>query len=261
MDRAFFHTPDAPPSPLGSRHLLLVCKRWLRIGIPLLYVSLWLSSDAHTHTLLRVLAAHPELGASVRDLRLDGGFVPELHDVVLRMPNVRNVHLSWVAGRGCSTAGLWDAMPALRPRRLWLGPHDYVEGGWGEVSGLMGLLGMCLSEKWDTLEFVYLVHWYPMLRGMAEALRCAPALKYLSIHAEDVYNWSWSADSLSFLDRDGLQTVWCRSPDDRKNTEQFLEKGGVNKRIMDMLTIVGEDGLSGSSLLRPSPEGMRMLRF
>lgn len=150
-DRALFHRPDTPSSPLGGSHLLLVSKRWLRIGTPLLYTSLWLSADAHTHTLLRIFEENPALGALVRDLRLDGGFGSELHGVVLYTPNVRNVYLSWSIGQGHSMVGLWNAMPVLRPRKLWLGPHGDVMKEGHEAAGLTSLLATCIGGSWDTL--------------------------------------------------------------------------------------------------------------
>ncbi|EKM59992.1 uncharacterized protein PHACADRAFT_250828 [Phanerochaete carnosa HHB-10118-sp] len=150
-DRASFHRPNAPPSPLGSSHLLLVSKRWLRIGTPLLYTSLWISADAHTQTLLHIFRGNPALGALVLDLRLDGGFGSELHDVVLSMPNVRNVYLSWGLGQGHSMVGLWDTMSVLRPIKLWLGPHGDVMKEGLEAAGLTSLLAACISGRWNSL--------------------------------------------------------------------------------------------------------------
>ncbi|GJE87429.1 hypothetical protein PsYK624_035120 [Phanerochaete sordida] len=264
-DRAWFARPDAPPSPLAGSALLRVSRRWRRIGTPLLFAALWLSRAAHTRTVLRVLRESPALGALVRDLRLDGGFVPELRDAVALMPGVRNVHLSWVAGKGHDTDGLWEVMPMLRPRRLWLGTADFVEEGRQELVRLMNLLATCFVDSWDTLEFVHLIHWYPMLRVIADALQHAPALKTMSVHAEDVYNWSWSADSLSFLDNPSLQTILCRTSENLRAARDFLEKRGVKKRITDRLTLVSEGGpLQAASAPQQRPEvfeGMRMIRI
>lgn len=153
-DRAFFRRPDAPPSPITSSHLLLVSKAWLRIGTPLLYTSLWISNDAHTETLLRLFAETPSFGARVQDLRLDEGFGKELYGLVQYMPNVHNVHLSWTVDHRFSMEGLRMVMPVLKPKRLWLGPHDLVDRGREErqeAIGLIGLLATCIEEKWASL--------------------------------------------------------------------------------------------------------------
>ena len=62
---------------------------------------------------------------------------------------------------------------------------------------------------------------------MVDALQKALALKTLNIHAEDVFNWSWGADQMRFLNNEVLQTVYCRGTydgpgDARKKLEKKL---------------------------------------
>lgn len=105
---------------------------------------------------------------------------------------------------------------------------------------LLAVPATCASSA---QEYVYLDHWYPLLRETAGALESAPALKVLSLYFEDVYDWSWSPDRLRFLDNQSLKMIYSRSADSPERARGQLEKDGVKKRIIDKLTFIREDVL------------------
>ncbi|GJE91919.1 hypothetical protein PsYK624_080710 [Phanerochaete sordida] len=102
-----------------AAHILLVCRKWVRIGEPSLYSALCIASRAHAHAVadtFRVRA--PALARTVRHVRLDGGFGRELHDVLAPAVGVRTVYVSTMVAAAESVVGLQRALPALRPVRL-----------------------------------------------------------------------------------------------------------------------------------------------
>ena len=62
-----------PPSSARAG-LLLVCKRWLRVGTPLVYETVVLDCEDKIRKLARTLRHNPILGSMVRNLRVDGGY-------------------------------------------------------------------------------------------------------------------------------------------------------------------------------------------
>jgi hypothetical protein len=269
--REFFHSAHdgqsgsvlhKPSSPLGSHHLLLVCKRWLRIGAPLLYTALWLSTPAHAACVARVFADNPALGAAVRDLRLDGGFDAALAGVLSRAPNVQHLHLGYALQRGDEIDGLLAALPSMRLRRLYLGPMSGLNVREAERAVDM-LLDQCIAETWTSLvraytwllcaaglaeqvdsysqEYIHLHYWCPVTRPRAQALQAAPALRELSLHSQDVYNLTWGVDLLCFLHNATLQKVWCRSHLNLAKTRADTLESGVSKWVVDKLTFVWHD--------------------
>ena len=79
----------------ARRHsdLLLVSKRWLRVGLPLLYSMLYIDGK-HTRTIVSALRTNPGLGSAVRSLRVDGIHDKAVLDFVSLVPNVENMHLN-----------------------------------------------------------------------------------------------------------------------------------------------------------------------
>lgn len=149
--RAFFRRPDAPPSPIGSSHLLLVSKRWRRIGTPLLYTSLWLSKAFHTLTVADLFQSYPSLAERVIDLRLEGGFVPQILDLIRLAPNIRNVYLSWHLDKLDDTTSLHKALRCLQPKTLYLGHQREDVGLRQQSAALSTLVDSLVSEGWQSL--------------------------------------------------------------------------------------------------------------
>lgn len=103
-----------------NSQLLLVSKQWLRIGTPILYRYLRLTSEERTQTVAQVLAANEGLGWAIRALRLEGGMGRELNDIVSRAPNIESLYLARYTLRPTdSLAGLRRALPLLNVKHLY----------------------------------------------------------------------------------------------------------------------------------------------
>ncbi|CAL1710911.1 unnamed protein product [Somion occarium] len=66
--------PSTPSVASFRLSPLLVCKLWLRIGTPLYYRSIHLTSQHQTRLLASLLESQPSLGACIREVRVEGVF-------------------------------------------------------------------------------------------------------------------------------------------------------------------------------------------
>lgn len=142
-DRLFaydpFEKPQRTPRKPSSRnphHVLRVCKRWLRVGTPLLYRALYMASPNHVDRIAEVFALSPMLAKKVDRVwfALDA-CTPSLHKVMQQVPNTTEL-VVWLHYSGPSS---WDpdppvefesnyllhAMTAVCPRTLFLGGPVY----------------------------------------------------------------------------------------------------------------------------------------
>lgn len=108
-------------SPQRYAYLLLVSKRWFRVGSPLLYSSLHLSTPSHAATVAQVLSSHPHIGRSVYNLRLDGGCIGDTVFSILRSaPEVERLYLTLDHRSGMRADALRVALTLVRPRELFI---------------------------------------------------------------------------------------------------------------------------------------------
>ncbi|EKM49635.1 uncharacterized protein PHACADRAFT_106800, partial [Phanerochaete carnosa HHB-10118-sp] len=86
--------------------VLVVCKRWFRIALPLLYTCLFLSKPKHMKTVARAVQSDPQLGRAICHLWLEGGFGKELYSFMKLAPNVETLYLILQATSNDLIAGL-----------------------------------------------------------------------------------------------------------------------------------------------------------
>ncbi|KAJ7155097.1 hypothetical protein C8R46DRAFT_960240, partial [Mycena filopes] len=87
-------SPFAKYSSVPSSAALLVCKAWLRVATPLLYNVVVLRSRGQARALYDALRTKPELGRSIKRLRVEGGFAKIMQSVLNYAPNITDLFLS-----------------------------------------------------------------------------------------------------------------------------------------------------------------------
>lgn len=119
-----FHAPLADArrvaGPELSHNLLLVCKRWLRVGSPLLYESIALRTSTHAQTVAILIKQNPILGRAVRQLKLFGGYGKDLHTIVKAAPNLQTVYLNMSMRSSDTITGIKRALSIMNPTRLYI---------------------------------------------------------------------------------------------------------------------------------------------
>jgi hypothetical protein len=123
----FFRFPQltlqADPLTIGERNaqLLLVSKRWWRVGTPALYNSLKLSTVVHANCVAKLLSIHPELGHVILNLRFEGNSVcPSLHNIIKLAPNIHSVYISVDRKIDERVDCLRDCLSGMDPKDVFL---------------------------------------------------------------------------------------------------------------------------------------------
>ncbi|GJE89698.1 hypothetical protein PsYK624_058040 [Phanerochaete sordida] len=163
------------PPPICD--VLLVSKRWLRVGTPLLYESVHVWSPEHVKAIAAVLRANPGVGKAVRRLRIEGGCGKELYTIVKHAPNVDTLYICLHVKASEGIAGLRKALPLMRPQKLyWL--HRGLTLNKAAVEA-KALLEKCIAEIWTSLRSINLYTFFNMTPEIACTLSKAPALREL----------------------------------------------------------------------------------
>lgn len=132
---------DYSRRPRRQRQVLLVSKRWHRVGLPLLYSSLVLRHKDHTASVAALLRRTPGLGKVIRSLKLVRGFGKDLVDIVLRAPNIQHLYINLDIYSWESLAGITKALPLLQPKALFL-----VLRSWHTWNQKKRVLAECVAE-------------------------------------------------------------------------------------------------------------------
>ena len=113
-----FPTPEQTCLPKLHSEILLVSKRWHRIGAPLLYARLRLATPEHVNAASVALKRHLDLGRAVRTLRLEGGYGEGLCEIAKLLPNAERLYVSLdVSG---NIYGLGSALQSLNPKIVYV---------------------------------------------------------------------------------------------------------------------------------------------
>jgi hypothetical protein len=109
-----FFRPSQPTSSL----VLQVCKRWMLVGTPLLYHTVILRSKAQANSLEHTLRAHKKLGASIKQLRIEGAYGSAVRIILTSSPNVQDLCLSLDIYSCDNTKCLANYLSYINPTRL-----------------------------------------------------------------------------------------------------------------------------------------------
>lgn len=135
---------------------LVVSKRWLRIGTPLLYHSVTIWDQKHTRAIAQLLKANPSLGRAIRWLRLEGGLGKDLHAIAKFTPNIDMLLMCFRVRASEGVAGFRKALPLLNPTKLYL-----VSSGYGRDTKarmeIKALLYVALENNWISLVSIFII--------------------------------------------------------------------------------------------------------
>ncbi|KZV79677.1 hypothetical protein EXIGLDRAFT_734445 [Exidia glandulosa HHB12029] len=124
--------PDAlfadtgPVSPFAkatssASDVLLVCKRWMRVGTPALYETVIIRSTAQAQALEMALTRNPEFGRFVKKLRLEGVYGEYITSkIIATMTRVTDFCFTVSIYSADKLAGLTKALDMFEPKRIIL---------------------------------------------------------------------------------------------------------------------------------------------
>lgn len=109
------HSGKALPQP----DLLLVCKRWLRVGSPLFYHSVRLANKPQVRKIASTFDTNPSLALMVCNLRLAGGYGQELEAVMKHLTRLNQLSISIFTDSG-GYIGLTRGLTHVNPTYLYI---------------------------------------------------------------------------------------------------------------------------------------------
>ncbi|KAL5525638.1 hypothetical protein ACEPAG_6974 [Sanghuangporus baumii] len=114
-----------PSSPFGrkvssSSDVLLVSKRWLRIGTPLLHECVVLRSSAQANSFYGFIKGKvgSQVKGYVRRMRLEGSFGAVVGKIFAILPGISDLYLRLPVTREENVHGLVQGLPKLNPTRV-----------------------------------------------------------------------------------------------------------------------------------------------
>ncbi|PSS37067.1 hypothetical protein PHLCEN_2v1106 [Hermanssonia centrifuga] len=239
---------DAPypsSSPLSSRLssksslLLLVCKQWLRIGSPLFYEAVVLSTTSQVQTLATTVHSMPSLGLAIKRLRLgDVSYDRDLHSIVELAPNIHTLSLSMDIACGRSISSFCSTLSKIHPVRLMLKSEKKPRDT--DVGEVERALVLCLAQ-WTSLTRVDLSNWFYLKSWFADVLRQIPSLQclsmgYMPIWHDMEYCRLEGGQLLSVVQNPALRSILCRSRN-AKNIEWMGKDRPQCAEVMKLLRI------------------------
>lgn len=223
-------------------HLLLVSKRWLRIGTPLLYEFVWLSRPEHTASVATLLRADPHVGKAIRCLKLEGGLGKDLVHIAKLAPKLQSVYISLRIKSAESITGLKKAFPILKPVNLYIKEYIYRDNK--KSTEARTLLYAHIQNKWTSLVSLELIISFPKAsliglppqrsvtfsdwhRNMDDPLASAlgdSSIEELVLQASDADDWIHSGHMRRVLQNPHLQRVVCRGITSERTTRKLLQQ-------------------------------------
>ncbi|KZV81288.1 hypothetical protein EXIGLDRAFT_755667 [Exidia glandulosa HHB12029] len=161
VDDADFAVTDAKVSPFAtaresSSSMLAVCKRWARVGTPLLYETVVLRSTPQAQALAAALKENKPFGKMIKKLRVEGGYGAAVPKIFKLAPNITDICLNLRLFADDKVVPMYRALfDSVKPRRLVLcHAEDYFNDNKG-VRFALSTLCECISN-WESLRVVVL---------------------------------------------------------------------------------------------------------
>ncbi|GJE89701.1 hypothetical protein PsYK624_058070 [Phanerochaete sordida] len=227
--------PTSKPPPSCSA--LLVCKRWLRVGTPLLYESLSIWSPSHTKAVAALIRSNPIVGKAIRRLRIEGGCGKNLHTIVRHAPNVHTLYICVHVKASEGIAGLRKALPLLQPRKLYW-QHSYLRSN-KPATEAKELLQKCIAGGWTSLRSVVLDESFDMNVDIATALSTAPALEDLVLeNNSNTRQWAARGFYNTIGQNPRLKEIRMMSVTGKDKLLASLQEAGTSERVTKMFTFL-----------------------
>ncbi|GJE97710.1 hypothetical protein PsYK624_139310 [Phanerochaete sordida] len=223
--------------PSRNSDLLLVSKRWLRIGTPLLYECLQLTKPEHTSSVATLFRAQPNVGLAVRCLRLQGGLGRDLVHVAKYTPKLQHLLLDPQIKSADSIAGLKKAFPLFRASDLYLESDLAYWRHNKKVIAAWQLLYAYMREGTFLRTLVLADHFRAMNNEFVDAL-AASSIEEISCDTHRAEEYITSGHMRRIIGSPRLQRVVCRGALAPERTHDLLRTNGFSAADVLKFSIV-----------------------
>ncbi|KZV97305.1 hypothetical protein EXIGLDRAFT_764595 [Exidia glandulosa HHB12029] len=209
---------------VSSSALLVVCKRWMRVGTPLLYETVVLRSVAQARALAAALKANKTFGLYIKKLRVEGGYGASMPAILQAAPNVTDLCVSLELSTGDNAKPMYNALcDTILPTRLIITGIDAEKHNAQLVHALSTLVEGI--EEWAQLRVVVIGdRLLYACRALYEAIRAAPQLGLIHIPDTRPYINNWILYYSRFAAR-------CAAPALRVGWEEHYRSGDIGPSV------------------------------
>jgi hypothetical protein len=139
-----------PSCAAVTSDLLLVSKRWLRVGTPLLYSSVKLWEPKHTKAVAKLVQTNSAIGKAIRMLRVEGGMGRDLYTIVKHAPNIETLYISMHIGLSEGITGLRKSLPVISPITVYIHSSDHLKSN-KVIDEACKLVRLALTQSWTKM--------------------------------------------------------------------------------------------------------------
>ena len=127
--------------------LPLVCRRWRRVVVPIIYETVILTSESEANALVSTMLEH--VGPYIKKLRIEGGYGWPIHTILSNIPKLAFISVSLDIPSENKADGLCSGLKLINPKHLILHDSDILSNQ--EVSNVVDVLIECMTSVWSNL--------------------------------------------------------------------------------------------------------------
>ena len=126
--------------------LSLVCQRWRRVAVPIIYETVILTSQSEAKTLVSML---PRVRHYIKKLRIEGGFGHSIHKILSKVRGLAFISVSLDITSKQKADGLCSGLKLINPTHVVLRDSKFL-GNQG-VNNVVDVLIECMTSVWSNL--------------------------------------------------------------------------------------------------------------
>ena len=131
---------------VAATSLSLVCRRWRRVAVPVIYESVILTSKSQAKNLVSMLR---HVGPYIKKLRIEGGYGHSIHTILSKIPGLIFICVSLDIRSKQKAGGLCGGLKFINPKHVVL--RDSKALYYQEVSNVIDVLIECMTPVWSNL--------------------------------------------------------------------------------------------------------------
>ena len=126
--------------------LSLVCHRWRRVAVPVIYEAVILTSESEAKTLVPMLR---HVGPYIKKLRIEGGYGHSIQIILSKIPGLVFICVSLDISSEQEADGLCSGLKFINPKHVVLRDSEVLcnQG----ISNVIDVLIECMTSVWSNL--------------------------------------------------------------------------------------------------------------
>jgi hypothetical protein len=169
-----------------SSGLSLVCHRWRRVVVPIIYETVILNSEAEANSFALIVR---RVGPYIRKLRIEGGYAKPIHTILSNTPGLAFICVSFNIPSKGKAGGLCRGLKLINPRHVILLDSEVKILCNQGVSDLVVVLIECMTSVWSNLVGVFLDTMFCFPHVLTVLIRFHTIIRMKNIGVTGTISW------------------------------------------------------------------------